>query len=352
MKRNRLAVLLAVLMAAVLMVTACGEKPTPKEAVQGAWTSSMEMKSFTYTGTLRLEELDLPPSVLADADASILAMLKNMSVGIRGAYSQDPLMMETILNLTIPGDMAISFEVPAIATPDKLYVKIPNIPMFPLGEAAGKFLEIDPKEYAEQQGIDIQAIDFDLQRKFGGDVMDIVFKHLDAEPYFEELKKSDVEGLPDDLKADRYVKFSITQDSFESFVMTAVDHIVPEVIDLLLESEEYRAMLGVTEDELRRAKDELAAEDRSGIRQDLEELKESFRINELSLTGAIRDKVMVYQKVNVRLETTQDGETMKIGLGFDIRYDNINGDVQFEHGVPNETITMDELIQSFMLGTF
>lgn len=350
MRKSRWTVLLVVLMAAMLTVSACGKKTSPKEAMQNAWTASMEMKSFAFDGSFVIDEFELPPIVPGGADLPFPDMIRNASLAVSGAYVQDPLRLEMDLKLKLPGDLALTIDVPIIFTKDKVYVRIPSIPMLPLGDAAGKFVEIDLAELAEENGGTLPAAHVELQRKLSGEVLGILFRNLDEKVYFQELKKNDVPGLPGDLKADRYVKFSVTQDNFDAFMQAFAEQILPALIDLLLENEEYRSMLRITEEELRRAKEEIGSNGPESLQKSLEALKESLKIHEISLTGALKGDHLIYQKLKGSVEATEGGETTKVGFTFDIRYDKINENVTFKHDIPTDALTMEEFQQSLFPG--
>jgi hypothetical protein len=349
MRKGRLTVLLVVLMAAMLAVSACGKKTSPKEAMQNAWAASMKMKSFAFDGSFVIDELALPSGAQA-ADLPFAELIRNASLAVSGAYVQNPLRMEMDLKLALPGDLALTVDVPVIFTEDKVYVRIPDIPMLPLGDAAGKFVELDPAGLTEEDGGTLPAVDVELQRKLSGEVLGILFRSLDEKIYFQELKKDDVSGLPGDLKADRYVKFSVTPENFDAFMQTLADQVLPALVDLLLENEEYRSMLRITEDELKRAKEEIASNGPESLRNSLEELKKNLKVNEISLTGALKGDHLVYQKLKGNVEATENGETTKIGFTFDIRYDKINEDVTFKHDIPADALTMEEFRRSLFPG--
>ena len=351
MRNGRLVVLLTVLMAAMLALSACGKKESVSEAMRNAWSASMDMRSFMFDGSFVIDKLELPPGAMEAPGLPYLDMIRNMSVSVRGAYVREPMQMEMSLKLTLPGDLALSFEVPFILTADKMYVRVPDIPLFPLGDAAGKFVEFDLGELSEAQGGTLPTVDVETQRRLSVDMLNILARHLDEREYFRELKKDEVPGLPADLKADRYVKFGVTNDNSEAFVTALAEHIAPELIDLLLENEAYRTALNIPESELRRAKDEWSASDPESRRKELDELKESLRIHEFSVTGAIKGNHMVYQALKADFEVTDQGETTGVAFTFDIRYDHINEDVTFEHGIPEDPITMEELEQSLYFGS-
>lgn len=343
MRRRRLALMLAVTMAVMLAVSACGKKEPLNEAMRNALAASMEMKSYTFDGSFVIDRLELPPGAMNEAELPYLNMVRNLTVSIRGAYVQDPLQMEMILKLTLPGDLALSFEMPVVLTADKMYIRVPNIPMFPLGEAAGKFIEFDMNELAKGQP-GMPTFDVETQRKLSVELLDIVVRHLEEEAFFRELKKDEVP-----VKADRYVKFAVTQDNFESFMVAVVERILPECADLLLNNAEYRAALGITEEEAREFKEGLP-DDPDAFRNELEERMESLRIREFSLTGAIQGDYMVYQVLKADLEFMEQGETTGFAATFSIRYDDINGNVTFEHGIPSDAIPFEEFEQSFLAG--
>lgn len=345
--------MLAVLMAAMLVLSACGKRESLSETMQNAWAASAERKSFTFDGSFKLDKLKL--SSMDESELAFLGELGDISVTVSGAYTQEPLQFEMILRLELSGDLSISFDVPFIMTADKMYLRVPDIPMLPLGDLAGKFIELDLAELAEQEGIDLSelaAVDFEMQRRLAVDLMNIMFKHLDEKEYLQEVKKDEVPGLPGDVKADRYVKFSITNDNLETLVTTLIEKLLPEFIDLLMENEDYRTALGVSESDLKEAKEELSGDDTASIREGLEELKEMFNIHEFSMTSAIKGNEIVYQVLKLDFEVEPEpGETARLGLTYDIRYDNINKDVTFKYGIPSDTISLDELIeQSFLFG--
>jgi len=349
MRKNRIAVLFAVVMAVALTLSACGNKKTAlNEAMQNAWAASKDMRSFTFEGSFVIDELGLPEG----SQGMILSELEAIGkapVSFRGAYVQDPLHMEITLKLAFPGDAALTLEVPIILTDDNLYVRIPSIPFLPLGDAAGRFVKIDPAKLEEQAGA-LPALDVGTQRELSVDVLNILARNLDEEHYFWELKRNDVPGLPEDVKADLYVQLRIGEDNFDAFVQAMADHVVPEILDLLFEKEAYRSALHISEDGLREMKEKFGADGPDSPRSRLEALKESLTVHEVSMTGAIKDGHFVWQMLKGDVEIAENGETTAVAFTFSIRYDNINGDVTFEHGIPEDAMSLEEFGQMFFFG--
>ncbi|PZD96372.1 hypothetical protein DNH61_07615 [Paenibacillus sambharensis] len=337
------------LMGTVLVILAgCSKPEAPKEAIQSSMTKAMDMNSYTFAASMGINELELPESITGAQDQAILDMIKNASLNVTGVYQADPMQMEFTMDVELKGDMSMKISVPVVMTQDKIWVKIPNIPGFPLGELAGQFVEMDMKELAAESGVEMPTMDIDKQRKMGQDMANVFFKHFEEDKYFTELKKEDVAGLPEDIKADQIVKFYVTQETFEPMVMTVVDKVAPEIIELLLNNEEYRNMLQVTKEDLEAANQELKEGDRSELREALDEFKKDVTVNEISLTTVLEKELPVYQTANLNFGVTQEGESMKIGMNMNVRYDNINEKVEFKIGIPTDALTVDEVEEMFM----
>jgi hypothetical protein len=337
------------LVAAVLIVLAgCSNAKPPKEAVQTALTKSIEMKSYTFNGSLALDELSIPPELLQGQDPSMVDMIKKSSITVNGVYQADPMQLEMTMDVDLKGDLAFKLSVPMVMTQDKLWVKVPTIPGVPLGDLAGKFVEIDMKKLAEEQGVQVPNFNVNDQRKMTEDMSGIALKHFDEKEYFTELKAKDVPDLPQDLKPDQIVKFAVTQNNFEKTVLTVVDKVAPEIIDLLLNNEQYRNSLQLTKEELEKTKKDLSEGDRSELRKQIDEFKKDVKVNELSLISAIKDSFVVYQQGKANVDFTQDGQTVKVGLNVKGQYANINEKVAFKIGIPKDAVPMDQVSSMFM----
>ena len=73
-------------------------------------------------------------------------------------------------------------------------------------------------------------------------------------------------------------------------------------------------------------------------------------MHEVSMTGAIKDGHFVWQMLKGDVEIAENGETTAVAFTFSIRYDNINGDVTFEHGIPEDAMSLEEFGQMFFFG--
>lgn len=337
---------LLVMVAMMLIVAGCGAKQGPKEALQEAMAKSAEMKSFTFDMNLGIDDLELPPQVLEGGGAeaaAIMNMLSNFGINVKGAYQADPMQMEMVVQVALQGSFSMTVNVPIIMKEDKIWVKIPAIPGVPLDGLADKYIEVDLAELSEQQGADLSALDVDTQRKLGQDVLSIAMKHFDEDTFFSKVEKGSVEGLPSDLKVDEVIAVGITQANFEEAIKAIVNQIAPEVIDLLLANNEYRDALQLSEAELNEAKQGLA-EASGEMDQGLAEMRESLQINDFTITQALKDDYIVFQKVKLDASMAKDGDSMRIGLSLVTQYDNINKAVTFTQEIPTDAIPFSELM--------
>lgn len=146
----------ALLLTAAVILPGCAKKEAPKEALSAAANKVAAMTSYEMKTKLTVNDLTIDTGT-SEADATtgqILSMLKNAELTVDGVYQAEPMQTELTMVLNLKGDMAMSFTVPMVMTAEKLYVKVPSIPFLPLPETiVGKFVEVDLKELAEQEGL-------------------------------------------------------------------------------------------------------------------------------------------------------------------------------------------------------
>ncbi|MFC4098772.1 hypothetical protein [Paenibacillus xanthanilyticus] len=350
---NRLKIVVPLLLAALmLIVSGCSAGKSPKEDIVSALTKMQDLKSYSFKGELGFDELTLPESMSAEdaqAAAMVSSLLKGATVTFRGNAQTKPMRTELTMDMKLGGDgMSFNLSFPMIVTEEKMWIKIPQIPMFPMPEElTGKFVEIDMKKLAEQQGQDLKSLDTAATQQMVQEMTKTLMDNFDEKTYFSEVKAADVKGLPEELKDEKLIRFAITPDNFDQAITTIVDKVAPQLIDSLLKNESYLTALGLTKEDLESAKKELEGTEDGEIKQGIDEIKKSLKINELSVTGAVKDDYLVYQSLIANVDVTNEGETMKFGLHFDTSYDQINEDVKFEYELPTDAVPMEELESLF-----
>jgi len=347
------------MMAAILMfVTSCSSSKPPKEAAVSAISKMADLKSYTMHGSFAFDEVEIPASITGNPEQAmgvdtLIALLKGATVDVKGTFQAQPLRSDMMLDIKLgSADSSFNLAVPFIVTEDKVWLKIPAIPGVPLPPAiSGKFVEFDMKKLAEmQEETDVAVPDTEQLKKLGQEVLGVLMNGLDEKTYFSEPKAADVKGMPEDLKADQIVRFAITSDNLDQTIKTVLNDVIPQVLDLFINNEEYQKMMQLSVDELKEAKTELASLEEGEFKEGLEELKKSLTINELSLTAAIKNGYVNYQDARANVELHQDGETLKFGVHFSTTYDNINKEVKFENELPTDALPIDELIGNLMGG--
>lgn len=337
-------VLVAILVMAAI-VAGCSGSKAPKAALQDAMLSTMEAGSYKLSMTMQVDELELPPSADAATGGmpavNIGGIIKDALMNVEAVYSKDSKRTDMTLELVLPGMMNMTLAVPIIIAEQKVYLKLPAIPLLPIPAAVtDKYIEVDLKELAERQG-DGASIDIEAQQKLSQELSVAVLKHFDEKTYFSEIKAGDA-NLPEGVKADQVVKFAITEENYPKTVETLVNQVIPEVLDILLANEAYLKTLNVAVEDLESAKANLE----SNKTEALNVLQNNVKLNVLELTGAIQGKHLVYQDGRIGVDATDpdSGENMKLGLSFSIQYSDIGKEVTFENELPTETITIDQLM--------
>ncbi len=347
MKRVQRFVVIALLLLTML-VAGCTNSTPPKAALQQAMVKTMEADSYKLSMNIQLDELELPAVPEAEASglpiSSLTGMFQDATIKVDAIYAKDPMRVDMNMEFVLPGMMEMKLAVPMIMTKDILYVKPPEIPMLPLPEETkGKFVAIDLKELAEQQGAELN-IDPAAQQKLAQDLSKAVLDNFDEKTYFSEVKAADA-GLPEGVKADQIVKFAITEENYPQTVETIVNDVLPKVMDILLANEAYLTALQVDKADLEAAK----ADWETNKTELLNFLQNDLKVNALEVTGAIKDDYMVYQSGKVGLEVTdaESGQKAKFGVSFSGQYSEVGKSPAFEQELPTDTVTLEQLMGLF-----
>ncbi|CAH0122713.1 hypothetical protein PAE9249_05301 [Paenibacillus sp. CECT 9249] len=349
MKRKIWLSMLACMLVVMVVLSGCASKKDPKESVQAAMENALKMNSYELTGSLKINELSVNDPALEQDPAAgmVLNLLKNAEVNVSGVFQKDPMQMEMTLEVKLQGDMAITLSVPMVITEDKMWMKIPNIPMLGLPESmVDKFIEIDMKKLAEEQGADLNvgALDLTKSQELSQELTKVVLGGFDGKTFFSDVNVKEA-GLPEGVDAKQVVKFDITDSNLEQAVTVFVKDVLPQILDLM-SSDKYKDMFQLQQEEIDKLKKEIS--DEAELKKALEELKKAVKINQFSITTAVsKDDYPVYQDVNANLDITNEGTTVKLGLQASSQYSKINEKVEFKIGIPTDVITMEELEQQF-----
>lgn len=349
-KTKSLVAVLALLLSIAFVLSGCSESKSPKDRLASAIEKSADIKSYGLNGSLKIEDLKLPDEVMKeDGAASALGLLTGAELSWTGAYRADPMLVELNMKISISGDLAMSFNLPVIMNEEKMWIKIPNIPMLGLPEdVVGKFVEFDLKQLAEQQGTEWpNATDMTTTTKLANDLSGIFFKHIDEKTYLSEVKAKDV-GIADDKGLKSVVQVHVTKDQVEPLVNTVIKDIAPEVIDLLEGNADYQKVLDLKKEDLDDAKKQLADVKDEDVKSALDEFNKT--VNSMDVTANIGingDGYASYTDLTLKGEITDQGQTGSGTIKLVSEMTDINGDVKFEIGEPkaDQILSQDQLNQ-------
>lgn len=338
----------AFMLSIILVVSGCATKTSPKTAVENGLVNTANMKSGTFNMGMSMT-LDFPEDVLSATPEIAMAsnFLKNADIKISGAFKQDPQQMEMTLELNLKGDMEVKLSIPMVVTKEKIWIKVPNIPIFPLPqELVGKFVELDLKELSEAAGESFKPELMNVQKtqELGQELLKVILESFDEQTYFKQLKKDEA-NLPEGIEAKDIVKFTITDEHLEEVVKTIVEVAAPKILDLLA-SDKYAGMLDISKEDVEKAKKELESTNNSDIKDAIEKLRKSMKINELSIVTVVNKKDFInYQEFNVDVDMKDEDQSFKLGLKGTIEYNNINQEVEFKIGTPSDSIKLEDFIK-------
>lgn len=340
-------VILSILLTVAIVLSGCTKDKSPKEALQSSMSKSSEMKSYNFKGSLKFEDFNFPQQDMsASQAAAVINTLKSAELSWTGAYRVDPMLMEINLQLALKGDLAVTFNVPIVMNSQKIWVKIPNIPMLPIPQdVVGKFVEFDLKKLAEQSGKTMPSMDVSKSQKLLNDVMAIVFKNVEEKDYLTAIKVKDA-GLPADVVANQVVQFHMDKSQIEPFVNTVIDKIAPEVIDLLSKNEEYKNLLQLKQQDLDNAKKALGDVKGKQLTDGMAQMKKELKSFDIKANiGLDKNEYPVYTDATIKAAIESANLTGSLGIKVVSQMTGINSEVKFEIGEPKgaDVITMDEL---------
>lgn len=325
----------ALLLAVALVLSGCTKDKSPKDALQASLSTTSELSSYTFKGSMKFEEFNLNLAEMTEDDTAAMNMFKNAEVSWSGAYQKDPLLTEVELKLELKGDLAINFQIPIIASEKKLWVKVPNIAMLPVPEElVGKYLELDLEQLAEQTGQEIPTMDPKQSQKFVEDLINIVFKHLNAEDYLSSVKAKDA-GIPSDVDAKQVVQVHVKKDQIEPFLTTVVEKIAPEVLDLIANNKDYLDMTGMTKEDIDTAKEQLKTADTTTIKEGVDEMNKVVKNLDITANVGIDKKdYPVYTDASIKASFDSEGNTGSFAIKVVSQLGDVNEKVEFKYGQP------------------
>ncbi|SFB60204.1 hypothetical protein SAMN05216312_11698 [Cohnella sp. OV330] len=346
LNQKRVLAAVAALLVLILLAGCTGSK-SAEETLQDALKKSSQIDSYSMKGSLQISDLKLPESADDGGYTSMASsFLSNAELSWTGGYRKDPMLAEINLQVAIKGDLAMTVTVPILMNKEKLWVKVPNIPMLGLpAEIVGKYIEVDLKKLAEQQGEDLQSLDIGTTQKLVNDVSAIVFKHIDEDTYLKDVSAKDAGITADGV--DKVVQTHVTKDQVEPLIQTVVNDIAPEVIDLLSKNEEYRKLLKIEQSDLDEAKKSLAESKDNDISKDLEEFKKSVQtLDILSNIGIDGKGYASYTDAKIAFAGSEEGQSASGTIKVVQELTDINGDVKLS-GEPKaeDVLTEDQLSQ-------
>ncbi|WP_339322890.1 DUF6612 family protein [Paenibacillus sp. FSL W8-0194] len=352
MNKKFAVLMLTLIMSLTLVLAGCStSKQDPKDAMKSATGNAMKMTSYEMKSKVVIKDLQVSTKETADNEAAsqVMSMLKNAELTIDGVYQNDPMQTEMTMGINLKGDMSMSFSIPMVMTKEKLYVKIPSIPMLPLPEdVVNKYLVLDMKELAEQGGTTFNPDSLDQKKaqQLSNEVLNTLFEEYDGKKYFKDINTKDA-NLPEGVEAKQVVQFSVTDENVKEAAEIFVNKALPKILDIIAK-DEYREMVGVTKEEIEEAKKDLTSANKDEVSKGLNELKNYLKINQFNINTAIDKKDFPsYQNaaINVEMNDPETKENMKLSMELTNQYSKINDKQTFKIGIPKEgdIITMEQL---------
>lgn len=334
---------------AVLLVKTLqsGDTEDLASLLKEVYANELEIESYDFAGDLEMG-ISLPAS-FTDIDpefAMIAGVLEDISVEIKnGTYQLDPMQLEMVLAVTLGGDMNVTLEMPVVMTETKMWLKMPNSPLFPLPEELnGKFIEYDLEELAELEGQDPFMMNLDLQTELAAAIYDLFFDHF-TDGFYEQVALNAID-YPNSINAKHVVKFELTNEKLEEFLTVFIGGFMPDMIDLMADPE-FAELFGITVEDAELVKEELDALQLE-LQTVLTEIENVLNIKKFEEYVVIdRNHYLAYNQFNLDLEFAFEDETLGLVINGGQSKSRINEEPNFSIGIPDadSIITLDELME-------
>ncbi|CCQ92392.1 exported hypothetical protein [[Clostridium] ultunense Esp] len=346
-----------ILLLALSLLTACGDNRTASQILEDALKKNATVKSQSFNGFIELG-LTFSDSLIQNAPPEgqlFLQSLKNFRLTYEGAMNTEPLEGEITLSTEIPfGDLKTKIDLPILIKEEKVWIKVPQLPIPDLQNYAGKFIELDLKELEKLSGVDTLPTDPAniaenakvMNKMYYEEIFPLFFKSY-GETYFKKGDLNEVE-VPKEIAAKQSVEFTLTQEQLEPFITSMLSDFIPKVLDIMAKPE-YRDVTKVTADQLNEAK------------KSIEEAKSQWEKNKGNLNQYIQNLsikgVSVIDKegylahtvfdMGADLSDPENPGTVSIKLKAQSSSLNINQKPSFKNTIPpssGEIIPFQELI--------
>ncbi|RSL31835.1 S-layer homology domain-containing protein [Salibacterium salarium] len=308
-------------------------------------TKQQNVETYTVDGTVGINmELPLTDEELSEEEQELLEDSLNMEMDVRGAYQQDPMVTEMIIEQEIP-QFDETVDSVSLATDEASYQYITDAALngYP-EEWQDKYIEMNYEDiFGEEAATDL--FDMDEQQEIVDEVYDVLLESFGTE-YFE-LQDSH-EAIPEDVEYEQVLSFELSQEDLSEVMTIFEEEVLPKLEPILENPEAAPAINAVTSNIQSLDENGETIED-IGSEEDMEELLENLNLDNFEMHQAINaDNHIVYDAGDVTVSYSDEQGEMSVGFDYGIASSNFNEDISFEYGLPEsdeEIVTYDELME-------
>ncbi len=337
--------LMALFLVVALVAAGCsGGGKSVKDDLQQAIIKTTQADSYVLDASIKITEFSMSEGMMSDQDQIIAdqmsALLKDATIQANAVYSKKEERTDMVIEVVLPGFMNMKLDMPMIIVGEKVYFKLPQIPMLPLPQdVLNKYIEVDTKALAAEQGAELPTLDAAEMQKVSQEMLNKSLVHFDEKVFFTKLKASEA-NLPEDVKADQVIKFAVTEANYGEALNVIVDKVLPEIIETIKSNESLLKLYDLGADQLDSAKTDLA--------QSKDEIKAFFqdnmKVKKLDHVAAIKSGVLAYQATDLNFEINgleEEGQAI-LGMSLVVNYKDVNKEPKFENEIPTDAIPFEE----------
>ncbi|MCR8644982.1 hypothetical protein NV379_20215 [Paenibacillus sp. N1-5-1-14] len=315
----------------LLVLTACSTT-TPKEIINEAYTKSGSLKSFAFDYNMKLQANNDASKSSNPVEAQALAMLQDANLSIKGKYDKEKERLQAVLGISLNGDMKISLDIPILYADKKIYVKIPNIPFYPLPQdMVGKYIVLSDAIEGPGKAMNNSELGTSLAKE----VIGLLVDDFSGSEYFTIVDKKDAEeGLKD---SKHILKFQLKDETLDKFVQTFSKTTYPKLYTILT-NEKYTQLMKDMNFDTSDMNKEVVESDMNSA---LEKFHKDMMLGDFTLITALnKDNYVSDQKVSLDI-TDKSADGMNIKLILSSKITEQNQEIKFDMEIPSQDKIVD-----------
>ncbi|MFB4163286.1 S-layer homology domain-containing protein [Alteribacillus sp. JSM 102045] len=305
------------------------------QLLQDTMDAQLALETYTFDGDMGVT-MEFPiPEEISEEEQQMMEESSEMTMNFRGAYQQDPLITETVVEQEIPG-FDETMVMPTIMSDDKSYEYVTDAAFMGYPEEwQDKYIEYDFEELLGEEAGSLYNVE--QQQEMMQEVYDVLLDNFGTE-YFELHESHD--NIPEDVDYEQILSFELTNEDLEEMTSILEESVWPE-LESILANPQAASALGISAQDAQKLNEEAD--------EDFDEFLNNLNLENFEIYQAINeDNYVVYDTGDIEVSYTDEEGKISFGIDYDLSISDFNEDISLEYGLPeneDQIITFEEVME-------